>query len=113
MAQPIPLRQSPTMTSKPRKLVFFKKAECQPCDIAYARLQLVLAQHPEYHQYVAVLQKENHSALVAAYELTLFPTVLITDGQGVEISRRVGVNQLPIRWWEEVFEWIKEEEAGE
>ncbi len=36
------------------------------------------------------MQKENHSALVAAYELNLYPTLLVVNSEGIELDRVVG-----------------------
>ena len=86
-------------TSKPARLVFFKKEGCEPCKRAAEDLQLVLELHPEYGQYVSVMWKENASALVAAFELELYPTVLILDKDSNELSRKVGGSILTQRWW--------------
>jgi thiol-disulfide isomerase/thioredoxin len=86
-------------TSKPARLVFFKKEGCGPCDMAYSALQLVLAENPEYEQFVSVIQKENAPSLVAAYELELYPTVLIMDKDSNVLSRKVGSSSLTMRWW--------------
>ncbi len=86
-------------TSKPARLVFFKKQGCGPCDMAANALQIVLDQHPDYEHYVSVIQKENAPALVAAYELELYPTVLIMDADSNELSRKVGSSALTQRWW--------------
>ena len=36
------------------------------------------------------MQKENHSALVVAYELNLYPTLLVVDEYGKELQKIVG-----------------------
>ena len=86
-------------TSDPRKLVFFKKEGCGPCELALARLQSVLTSNPEFEEHVTILQKENHTALVEAYELKMYPTVLILNQEMDEIGRKVGVNTMPSVWW--------------
>lgn len=88
-----------TFDDRPYKLIFFKKHECLPCAQALENLNSVLEVYPEYASYVTVMQKENHPALVAAYELELYPTVLILDQTNNEISRKVGVRFLTTNWW--------------
>ena len=86
-------------TSKPHKIVFFAKENCAPCLNTKVALDDVLKVHPEYSEIVTVLQKENHSALVAAYELELYPTVIIFDEEMNEITRRIGQRHLTRDWW--------------
>lgn len=86
-------------TSKPARLVFFKKEGCEPCERAGEDLRQVLNEHPEYEEFVSVIFKENAASLVAAYELELYPTVLIMDKDSNEIARKVGVSTLSKRWW--------------
>ena len=40
------------------------------------------------------MKKENHSALVAAYELEKFPTLLLLTKEGEEVRRFVGGEQI-------------------
>lgn len=88
-----------TFEGRPYKLVLFKKEGCGPCDQAAFCLNEALKDNPKYGEIVSVMQKENHSALVAAYELTLYPTVLILDKDNNEISRKVGARFLTTEWW--------------
>mgnify|MGYP003348261288 CR=1 FL=1 len=92
--------------SKPARLVFFKKDGCGPCEMAIKALNQVLEQHPNYEQYVSIIQKENAPALVAAYELNLYPTVLIMDKDSHELSRKVGSSFLTQRWWYQALDAI-------
>ena len=39
---------------------------------------------------LSFMKKENHSALVEAYQLNLYPTLLIVGPNGLEIERIVG-----------------------
>ncbi len=89
-------------TSKPTKLVFFKKHECSPCKFAQDALTSVLKKHPELEKFVVTMQKEDHPALVAAFELNLYPTVLIMDNDR-EVSRKVGARWLSAEWWEKAL----------
>lgn len=40
------------------------------------------------------MQKENHSALVAAYELSKYPTLLVIDRDGVELDKVIGAKNV-------------------
>ena len=95
-----------TSEGRPYKLVFFKKDDCGPCVQVMENLQKVLFNSPEYAELVTVMQKENHSALVAAYELSLYPTVLILDKDNNEISRKIGAKFLTQEWWESALSRI-------
>ncbi len=71
------------------KAILFTKEDCLPC----AQTKLFISDVCDeqlVHDYVVVMKKENHSALVAAYELELFPTLLLVNSQGEESSRVVG-----------------------
>lgn len=70
-----------------QRAVLFTKENCKPCDLTK---ELVFALKSPLHENLTVMKKENHSALVAAYELELFPTLLIVDDHGEEQSRIVG-----------------------
>ena len=71
------------------KAILFTKEDCLPC----AQTKLFISDVCDeqlVHDHMVMLEKENHSALVAAYELALFPTLLLVDGEGEESSRIVG-----------------------
>lgn len=71
------------------KAILFTKEDCLPC----AQTKLFISDVCDeqlVHDYLVVMQKENHSALVAAYELEMFPTLLVVTGTGEESSRIVG-----------------------
>ncbi len=94
------------MTFKPHKLVLFKKEGCEPCQKAQEALDNVLSYCPQYEEHVAVMQKENHSALVAAYKLETYPTVLVLDRHCDEIKRGVGYKNLTIDFWHKALSKI-------
>ena len=75
------------MTTSRQRAVLFTKEDCKPCELTK---ELVFALKPSLHENLSVMRKENHSALVEAYELELYPTLLIVDDHGEEISRIVG-----------------------
>ena len=101
-----------TETSKPHRLIFFKKDQCGPCKEAHGYLEEVLEKHPEYRQHVVVMQKENHSALVASYNLKIYPTVLVLDRNVDEMARRVGITAVQKDWWEAALTAIHNMEKG-
>jgi hypothetical protein len=71
------------------KAILFTKEDCLPC----AQTKLFISDVCDeqlVHDYLVVMKKENHSALVAAYELELFPTLLLVNSQGEESNRIVG-----------------------
>ena len=71
------------------KAILFTKEDCLPC----AQTKLFISDvcnEQLVDDYLVVMQKENHSALVAAYELEMFPTLLVVTGTGEESSRIVG-----------------------
>ena len=89
--------------SKPWKLVFFKKEGCKPCETALINLNNVLEKNDAFYGLVTVMQKEYHSALVASYNLKMYPTVLVLDKGSDEIGRKVGVKHLTEDWWEKAL----------
>ena len=93
-------------TSKPARLIFFKKEGCGPCEMALDALKTVLEQRPDYRQIVTIIQKEKVPSLVAAYELELYPTVLIMDIDNNELSRKVGSSSLTQEWWSKALHAI-------
>ena len=73
-----------------KRFVIFKKNNCTPCGRLQKYLDHYLPQHPEYEEHTSILQVENHSALREAYDIRLFPTLLIVDNEGIEVDRIVG-----------------------
>ena len=70
--------------------VLFTKSSCPPCAETKEFLTEVLADEPGLGKYISTLQKENHNALVTAYELNLFPVLLIVDSLGNELGLITG-----------------------
>lgn len=69
------------MTSKPRlHAVLFTKEDCRPCKETKAFIYDLLENNIHLYETLSFLKKENHSALVEAYDLNLYPTLIITDG---------------------------------
>ena len=73
----------------PSKAILFTKEDCPPC---IKTKEFINSTIDEYlaAEYLVVMKKEYHSALVVAYELELFPTLLIVNDQGEETVRVVG-----------------------
>ncbi len=70
------------------KAILFTKEDCLPC--AQTKLFINEQVSEALKEYLVILQKENHSALVAAYDLDRFPTLLLVNSQGEESSRIIG-----------------------
>ena len=100
------------ISRQPHRLIFFKKEQCGPCNEAMQYLNEVLEEHPEWHQHVVVLHKENHNALVASYELKIYPTVIILDRNVDELARRVGISSVHKDWWEAALSAIHKLETS-
>ena len=71
------------------KAILFTKENCPPCTKTKEFINSTVDEQLAA-DHLVVMQQENHSALVAAYGLRLFPTLLIVNGQGEETSRIVG-----------------------
>ena len=68
--------------------VLFSKENCAPCLATKGFIHESVDDHLKEH--LSILQKENHAALVQAYSLELYPTLLILDKGGRELDRVVG-----------------------
>lgn len=103
---------TPMKTFKIHKLVLFKMKNCAPCLNAAKALDAVLEKNPEYKEHVTQLWKENHRALVAAYELKVFPTCLALDATLDEVDRRIGSKELSEEYWKETLSTIHQLESN-
>ena len=72
------------------RAVLFTKQDCLPCITTKDALNKILKLNPACGNYIVTLEKENHSALVAAYELEMYPTLLVVDDKGEEVGRFTG-----------------------
>ena len=61
-----------------------------PCVMTKAFIKDMLAGSPALGSVLSVMAKENHSALVEAYDLNLYPTLLIVGPNGHELDRVTG-----------------------
>ena len=84
------------MTSNRRPYaVLFTKTNCKPCLQTKQHLDEVIERDERFYEVISTLAIENHSALRSAYELDLFPTLIIVDQNAKgpdsnEIERIVG-----------------------
>ena len=78
------------MTSSRYHAVLFTKEACAPCLATKDFIYDFLDHNPAYTETLSFMKKENHSALVEAYNLNLYPTLLIVGPNGLEIDRVVG-----------------------
>ena len=76
-----------TTSDVAHRAVLFCKQNCGPCE---ATKDFVFALRPQLTEYLSIMQKENHSALVVAYDLELYPTLLVVDEYGKELQKIVG-----------------------
>ena len=72
------------------RAVLFTKEDCLPCTLTKDHLNTLLSFTPNFSDHISVLQKENHRALVKAYDLEYFPTLMLVDSDGEELGRMVG-----------------------
>ena len=70
-------------------LVLFTKEDCGPCLKTKEALNEILESEPKFGECISVMKKENHSALVEAYGLNLYPTLLIVGPNGIEVQERI------------------------
>ena len=67
------------MTSKRLRAVLFTKENCGPCTKTKEFIYDLLEHNLTLVETLSILKVENHSALREAYELNLFPTLLIVE----------------------------------
>ena len=70
--------------------VLFTKEGCPPCNAVKTHLADLIESRAHTVDYISTLKKENHQALVEAYDLKLYPTLLIVDRNGEEQDRLIG-----------------------
>lgn len=83
-----------TSKSKPHA-VLFTKEDCAPCFKTKVHVATLFQGRPELAEFFSHMAKENHPALIAAYGIDLFPTLLIVDqnikgDETDEVQRVVG-----------------------
>ena len=70
--------------------VLFTKEGCPPCIKTKEFAYDVLENNLGLAETLSFMKKENHSALVHAYELTKYPTLLVLGPNGLELERFMG-----------------------
>ena len=78
------------MTTSRTHAVLFTKEKCKPCIQTKEFIYDLLEHNLSLVDGLSFLKKENHSALVEAYQLNLYPTLLIVGPNGTELDRVVG-----------------------
>ena len=78
------------MTSSANHAVLFTKEHCLPCTLTKDYLREIYEEDTDLANYISVMKKENHSALIAAYGLTVYPTLLIVSPSGLQLDQVVG-----------------------
>jgi hypothetical protein len=78
------------MTSSANHAVLFTKEHCLPCTLTKDYLREIYEEDTDLANYISVMKKENHSALVESYDLNLYPTLLIVGPNGLELDRLIG-----------------------
>ena len=74
--------------------VLFTKEACLPCTLTKDYLREIFEEDNDLGNYISVMKKENHSALVESYDLEKYPTLLIVGPNGIELDRVVGGKQI-------------------
>ena len=70
--------------------VIFTKEKCGPCTKTKEFIYDLLENNLGLTDTLSFMKKENHSALVEAYDLNLYPTLLVVGPGGLELDRVVG-----------------------
>ena len=70
--------------------VLFTKEGCPPCTKTKEFIYDYLEAHPVLTEHLSFMKKENHSALVESYNLSLYPTLLVVGPNGLELDKVVG-----------------------
>lgn len=69
------------------RAVLFTKRNCPPCT---ETKNFALGLENDLLTHLSFMDKDYHSALVAAYDLKLYPTLLIIDKDGLEVQKIIG-----------------------
>ena len=78
---------TPTFNRSQRHAVLFTKELCPPCSKTKDYLNELVEDDPDLGNFISVLNKDNHTALIQEYDIKLFPTLIIVDKQGEELDR--------------------------
>ena len=70
--------------------VLFTKEACPPCIKTKEHAYDILENNLDLTETLSFMKKENHSALVEAYQLNLYPSLLIVGPNGLEMERIIG-----------------------
>ena len=78
------------MTTSKAHALLFTKDKCKPCTETKLFIRDIFDHSPELGDTLSTLRKDRHSALVEAYGLNLYPTLLVVGPNGIELDRVVG-----------------------
>ena len=78
------------MTTSRTHAVLFTKENCGPCTKTKEFIYDLLEHSLALNETLSFMKKENHGALVEAYDLNLYPTLLVVGPGGLELDRVVG-----------------------
>lgn len=78
------------MTTKISRAVLFTKEDCLPCVLTKDYINSIREEYPSYGNSIHILKREYHPSLIGAYNIELFPTLVIVDQLGEEEGKLVG-----------------------
>ena len=91
--------------------VLFTKEGCPPCNKTKEFAYDVLENNLGLAETLSFMKKENHSALVESYSLSLYPTLLVVGPNGLEMDRVVGGRAVQRILKDKLIEIYKENNA--
>ena len=110
ISQPIPPHQPIMRTSRVHAVLFTKEA-CPPCAKTKEFAYDILESNLNLAETISFMKKENHSALVESYSLSLYPTLLVVGPNGLEMDRVVGGRAVQRILKDKLIEIYKENNA--
>ena len=86
------------MTMATSRLILFTKQDCGTCKRVknFMRVNGLL-------EHVTIMEKENHPALVSAFQLGLYPTLVVAEGPDM-IRKYEGANLVQVNLPMEIYE---------
>ena len=80
-----------------QRLILFTKQDCGPCKRVknFMRVNGLL-------DHVTIMEKENHPALVSAFQLGLYPTLVVAEGPDM-IRKYEGANLVQVNLPMEIY----------
>ena len=75
-----------------RHALLFTKKECPPCLRTKQYVSRMLNDESDLKEFITLFDKETQTQMVREYNLTLFPSLVVVDSDGIEVDRLVGGN---------------------